>query len=113
MNDSVTKSNAGTPIICGRPYVLFDPEQTAEIKRIERKNEIIERIIQGLDSALVAVDEYVYEYASDKALRDTILDAASFLLYVSGVEYDEDVEEIMVTGGLPEVQWKGEVESLR
>ncbi|QHZ58650.1 hypothetical protein M655_025110 [Brevibacillus sp. NSP2.1] len=107
-----TKPNPGPPVICGRPYVLFDPEQTAEIKRVERKNELIERIIQGLDSALVAVDEYVYEYLPDKALRDTVLEAVGFLLHVSGAEYDEEIEEIMVSTGLPEIKWKGEVETL-
>ncbi|WP_231929029.1 hypothetical protein [Brevibacillus sp. SKDU10] len=44
-------------MVCGRPYVLFDPEQTAAIKRAERKDEIITQILAGLNQAVVGGDE--------------------------------------------------------
>ncbi|MDN9010011.1 hypothetical protein [Brevibacillus laterosporus] len=95
-------------MVCGRPYVLFDPEQTAAIKRAERKDEIITKILAGLNQAVVGVDEYVVEYASDKELRDTLINALTILFCIPGFTYDEDVEEILNTVGLPEIEWKGD-----
>ncbi|MGG0793757.1 hypothetical protein ABE137_07095 [Brevibacillus laterosporus] len=99
-------------VICGRPYVLFDPEQTAEIKRIEKRNDLINQIISNLNEVLVPIDEYVYLYKSDKELRETLLDAIAILLHLSGVEYDEDVEELIQCEVLPQIRWKGEQEIL-
>ncbi|MGG1444933.1 hypothetical protein ABE354_23360 [Brevibacillus laterosporus] len=99
-------------MVCGRPYVLFDPEQTAEIKRIERKNDLINQIISGLNEVLVSIDEYVYLFTSDKELKETLLDAIAILLHLSGVEYDEDIEEIFNCEVLPTIRWKGEQEIL-
>ncbi|MGG0793114.1 hypothetical protein ABE137_03680 [Brevibacillus laterosporus] len=97
-----------TTNICGRPYVLFDPEQTAAIKRAERRDEIIAQILGGLNQAVVGVDEYVVEYTSDKELRDTLINALTILFCIPGLTYDEDVEETLNTVGLPEIEWKGE-----
>ncbi|QDX93582.1 hypothetical protein EEL30_15530 [Brevibacillus laterosporus] len=98
-----------TTNICGRPYVLFDPGQTAEIKRVERKNDAIDRIVNGLNEALNAVDDYVYEHSVDGALRGTVSDAIGLLLHASGLEWDEDINEAFITmGSLSEIEWKGE-----
>ncbi|TPG77706.1 hypothetical protein EEL32_22520 [Brevibacillus laterosporus] len=98
-----------TTSICGRPYVLFDPEQTAEIKRIEAKNDAIDRIVNGLNEVLDAVDDYVYEYGVDSALQGTVSDAVAILLHVSGEEFDDETDEaILSTGSLPQIKWKGE-----
>ncbi|MGG0757500.1 hypothetical protein [Brevibacillus laterosporus] len=95
--------------VCGRPYVLFDPEQTAAIKRFERKNDAIDRIVNGLNEVMDAVDDYVYEYHVDSALQGTISDAVAILLHVSGEEFDDQTDEtILSTGSLPEIEWKGE-----
>ncbi|MCG7317636.1 hypothetical protein [Brevibacillus laterosporus] len=99
-------------VICGRPYVLFDPEQTAEIKRIEQRNDLINQIISNLNEVLVPIDEYVYSYTSDKELKKTILDAIVIILHLSGLVYDEDVEELIQCEVLPQIRWKGEQEIL-
>ncbi|PPB12912.1 hypothetical protein [Brevibacillus laterosporus] len=99
-------------MICGRPYVLFDPEQTAEIKRIERRNDLIDQIISNLNEVLVPIDEYVHLYTSDKELRETLLDAIVILQHLSGVEYDEDVEKLIHCEVLPRINWKGDREVL-
>ncbi|MGG1445066.1 hypothetical protein ABE354_24040 [Brevibacillus laterosporus] len=98
-----------TTNICGRPYVLFDPEQTAAIKRAERKDDAINRIVNGLNEVMDAVDDYVYEYRVDSALQGTVSDAAAILLHVSGEEFDDETDEaILSTGSLPQIKWKGE-----
>ncbi|WP_232696122.1 hypothetical protein [Brevibacillus daliensis] len=78
-----------TTNICGRPYVLFDPEQTAEIKRVEAKNDAIDRIVNGLNVVLDAVDDY-------------------------GEAYGFDFESVGTVGGIEHLLaiWKGERESI-
>lgn len=60
-----TKPNASPPIICGRPYVLFDPEQTAEIKRVEAKKDEIERVVNALRAAMAQIAHYEAPFGLD------------------------------------------------
>ncbi len=106
-----TKPNASPPIICGRPYVLFDPEQTAEIKRMERKNELIARITDGLSSVLEAIDNYVCDNESDEALRRTVLDATRKLQHLSGAAYYEELAGFYDSSDVV-IEWEGEVETI-
>ncbi|AYB37606.1 hypothetical protein D5F52_04535 [Brevibacillus laterosporus] len=99
-------------MVCGRPYVLFDPEQTAEIKRIERRNDLINQIISNLNEVLVPIDEYVHLYTSDEDLRKTLLDAIVIILHLSGLVYDEDIEKLIECEVLPQIRWEGEQEIL-
>lgn len=107
-----TKPNASPPIICGRPYVLFDPEQTAEIKRIEAKNDAIERVVDALRVAMDAVYEYGSEFGNDNALQRTISYAVRKLSHMGGIEFDEELEAYYSDEDARRIEWEGEVESL-
>lgn len=90
--------------ILGRPYVFGDPEQTRYIQRLYRKEDLQSKIINGLQQAFEAIDEYVYEFTSDKELQQTIEDAISKILYISGLEYDESLENESLEGQLT-IKW--------
>ncbi|MBU8715449.1 hypothetical protein KM924_23395 [Brevibacillus parabrevis] len=107
-----TKPNASPPIICGRPYVLFDPEQTAEIKRIEAKNDAIERVVNGLNASLVALSEYDAEYGVDPELVNTVREATDKLRHLSGIEFDTYLDANCSNEDLRRVKWNGEVETI-
>ncbi|NGQ95439.1 hypothetical protein G3578_09765 [Brevibacillus sp. SYP-B805] len=100
------------PIICGRPYVLFDPEQTAEIKRVERRDDLRLRILNGINESLAAIDEYVAEFSSTPGLQNTIELAARKLLHVSGTVFYEDLDAYYEDDELKTVEWRGEVETI-
>lgn len=108
----ITKPNAGPPIICGRPYVLFDPEQTAEIKRIEAKNDAIESVVNGLSAAMDAVYEYASVYGSDRDLQSTLSDATRKLAHMVGIEFDEELDAYYSDEDARKIEWRGEVETL-
>lgn len=74
--------------ICGRPYVLFDPEQTAAIKRAERKDDAIDRIVNGLNEALKGIEDYVEGVGPDGELYLALNNALCDLEYWAGVIYD-------------------------
>ncbi|MBG9774273.1 hypothetical protein [Brevibacillus laterosporus] len=96
-----------TTNICGRPYVLFDSEQTAAIKRAERKNDAIDRIVNGLNEALRGIEDCAEDVGADEELRLAIIGAIRDLGYGAGVIYDNgalysrDDDYLMI-------EWKGE-----
>ncbi|MBR8661187.1 hypothetical protein [Brevibacillus sp. NL20B1] len=107
-----TKPNAGPPIICGRLYVPLDPEQTAEIKRVERKNDAIQRVVDGLNAALAAVDDFAKEYGPEDALLETVGEAVRKMQFVAGAAYYPDLDMYCPTEDLRRVEWRGEVETI-
>lgn len=107
-----TNPNASPPIICGRPYVLFDPEQTAEIKRVEAKNDAIRSVVDGLSAALDAVYEYASVYVDDQAFQRTVRDAARKLAHMSGIEFYEELDAYYSDEDARKIEWLGEVETL-
>ncbi|MGG4453161.1 hypothetical protein [Brevibacillus porteri] len=109
MSESITKPNASPPIICGRPYVLFDPEQTAEIKRVEAKNDAIQRVVSALNASLAAVSKYCAEYVDDDGLIGTVQEATDKLRHLAGVVFDADLDAYCSDEDLRHVNWKGEV----
>ncbi|RFB35433.1 hypothetical protein [Brevibacillus sp. VP] len=96
-----------TTNICGRPYVLFDPEQTVAIKRAERKDDAIDRIVNGLNEALKGIEDYVEGVGPDEELHSALNNALCSFEYWAGVIYDngalysQDDDYSMI-------EWKGE-----
>lgn len=108
-----TKLNAGPPIICGRPYVLFDPEQTAEIKRIEKIRDAQDRVVRALNEALEAVEFYAEHIVEiDGGLAKTVGEATRKLRHLAGVEFDAYLESYYDDASLKTVEWRGEVETV-
>lgn len=107
-----TKPNAGPPIICGRPYVLFDPEQTAEIIRVGRKNAAIIEVVKSLNAALTAVDDFAGEYGPEDALLETVQEATRRLQYLAGCTFYPDLDAFCSDDEVRRITWKGEVETL-
>lgn len=108
-----TKPNGGPPIICGRPYVLFDPEQTAEIKRIEKIRDAQERVVNALNEALRAVDYYSGHVVEiDGGLTKTVEEATRKLRHLAGIEFTDELDAYCSDEGLRRVKWKGEIESI-
>jgi predicted RND superfamily exporter protein len=93
-------------MILGRPYVWGDPEQTAEIKRMEKEAELRERILKSLNEAIDAVDSYVNEIRSDDSeLKATVLTATRFLRHLTGVYFDEEIETHIAWNGIEPIEW--------
>jgi hypothetical protein len=108
-----TKPNAGPPIICGRPYVLFDPEQTAEIKRAEKIRDAQDRVVKALNEALEAVDYYSgHIVETDGGLAKTVEEATRKLRHLAGVEFDEYLGSYHDDNSLKSIEWRGEVAKL-
>jgi hypothetical protein len=95
--------------ILGRPYILFDPEQTEEIKRLERMDDIKKKIINGLNQALEGIDEVIQEWTlvDREDMQDTIEEAIRKLEHVAGIEFHEDIGDCYVSRGYEayEVEW--------
>ncbi|MCR8981474.1 hypothetical protein [Brevibacillus laterosporus] len=95
-------------MVCGRPYVLFDPEQTAALTRAERKNDAIDRIVNGLNEALRGIEDYVEDVGADEELRLSIIDAIRALEYGAFVVYDNGALHSRDEFGYLMIEWKGE-----
>lgn len=92
--------------ILGRPYTLFDPEQTAYIKRLERKEELKEKIVQGINQSIEAIDDYVDEFMSDDEVRNTISEAIASLTYISGLNEDDKLSAKWNETGNVLIEWQ-------
>ncbi len=92
--------------ILGRPFVLGDPEQTEWIHKQFRKEDLQDKIIENINEVIDAIDDYVYEFNStDAELQDTVKDIIRKLLYVSGAEWDEELEHVWNTTENLYVTW--------
>ncbi len=65
--------------ILGRPYVFGDPEQTKWIQQQYRKEDLQNKIIGGLQQAIDAIDEYVYEFTSSDELKNNLTNAINVI----------------------------------
>jgi hypothetical protein len=92
-------------MILGRPYVWGDPEQTAEIKRMEKEAELRERVLKSINDAIDAVDSYVNEIRPDDELVATVITGTRFLRHLAGAYYDEEIETYIDWNGIEPIEW--------
>jgi hypothetical protein len=92
--------------ILGRPYILFDPEQTEEVKRLERMDDTRNKIINGLNQVLEGIDEVIHEWTliDREDMQETIKAAIRKLEFYAGVKWYEDLEEEHHRNGMEIIQ---------
>lgn len=100
-------------MIKGRPYVLFDPEQTAEIKRRERQEDIRLRIERHGYELLKAIDQYALDYPYDRQVRRIGQELSRKILFLAGCQEDYEIEDEILQFGVKLSGFKGEETSWR
>ena len=100
-------------MIKGRQYVLFDPEQTAEVKRRERQEDIRLRIERHGYELLKAIDQYALDYPYDRQARRIGQELSRKILFLAGCQEDYEIEDEILQLGIQPIKFNREGTSWR